>query len=659
MASFNPHISNEGSERVQQIRHWYDEASSAHDDWLVNAERNRRYFWGDQWSPADRNRAAVSGRPIVTIPIVKPMIKLVIGMQMSNPVEIQCSPRDGGDFLVAQQYTDLIKYIGDTNELTSVDGVVFADGIITGRGFYVVDIDYSKDIVNGRIIVREEDSRNVVLDPNGRWYGGRQDNFRMRVRWLTRSQINSIYGQDKSDGLTRELMIEKYPADYKPHYEPTGEFESFKVIECNHKEYRQKQTIFDMESGQSWPVRDDGTVDMSEMGIQDPVDSAEFMAQYGGRRFELVKRKVPKMMITTISAHKELAHGESPFNDSEYCEDMFNIIPYQPLYMHGKSGSIVDDLIDLQRGENLAHSQMLHMINQSANSGWVVERGAMVNPNDLKEYGSAPGVVLEMMENKMYGQHLNRLDPGKIPQLDRLVPYRQLAQEATNITPNMLGQKEGSDSGRAIALKVQQGTTALLPDVAPYLRSKRMLGRYILGAVQAKMPLEQAYRITGDAFKEYLPMQVRQQEDMVKQIYSQFLSDNDAAKYDCIAHEVPKSETRRQANWEKFVELFQMYGPEAAPFQTAVEIGDFPNKELLLENFRMQQQMVQQQQAMMQGGGPPGPGGAPPPGGPPPGGPPRGPQANPMANQLGNMVPPRDLGVKPSDMQNRQDGSRA
>jgi len=299
----------------------------------------------------------------------------------------------------------------------------------------------------------------------------------------------------------------------------------------------------------------------------------------------------------------------------------------------------------------------MHMINLAANQGWVHEKGALSDPRVLKEFGSTPGVIVEMAKNKMYGQHLNRIEAANIPPLDRILKTRELSKEVTNINPSMMGMKEGEDSGRAIALKQQQGMTALLPDVAPYLKTKRLLGRFMLGAVQAKMPMDRAMRIVEIA--QYLPQQVAEQVKQNPQaktaIFAKLFSDYDATKYDTIAYETPKSETRRQANWDKARELIQMYGPEAVPFEVAVELADLPNKEKLLERYRQQQQQMQMMQQMGQGGGQQpqtapraattnGVGGA---------------QRNPMQRSMEGVVPPKELGVKPSDIQSRRDGATA
>ena len=646
----------EGPESVQRVRNWYGEAESEYEEFIRKADRNLMFFWNDQWDDKDRYRARQQGRPMVVIPIVKPMIKLIWGMQMQNPVEIQCSPRDAGDFIVANLNTDLIKYVADDNDLEAVDGIVFAMGLITGRSFYSVDMDYRKDIVDGRIGIREEDPRAIVMDPNGKWYGGIEDNFRMRIRWLTKEKIETIYGEDKTKDLVRDLENERFPTEDKsPFYTPSGKYETYKVIECWWKKSQQSKTIWDQEEGKSWPVDENGMVDMRDIGVEEPADADTFMAQFGGGRYEMVKRNVPKMWVTTICGSVELEDGEGQFNDNPYCDDKFPLIAYQPLYLHGNSGSIVDDLIDLQREENLTHSQMLHMINLAANTGWVHETGALKDPRVLKDYGSTPGVIIEMAKNKMYGQHLNRIEAGKIPQLQNILNTRELAKEVTNINPAMMGLKEGEESGRAIALKQQQGMTALLPDVAPYLKTKRILGRFMLGAIQAKMPMDQAMRIVD--IVQYLPsqmaQQVGQQPQLKTQLFAKLFSDYDATRYDCVAHEVPKSETRRQANWDKAKEIIQMYGPEAVPFEVAVELADLPNKEKLLERYRQQQQQMQMMQQMGQGGGAPGQP-APQGGTPSPTNGVGGAQRNPMQRSMENVIPPKELGVKPADV--RQTG---
>ena len=64
-----------------------------HMEFVDNANKNFDCFHGPaekSWSKKDLNNAYIQKRPVVHLPIVAPMISLVQGMQMQNPIEIRC-----------------------------------------------------------------------------------------------------------------------------------------------------------------------------------------------------------------------------------------------------------------------------------------------------------------------------------------------------------------------------------------------------------------------------------------------------------------------------------------------------------------------------------------------------------------------------------------
>jgi hypothetical protein len=70
---------------------------------------------------------------------------------------------------------------------------------------------------------------------------------------------------------------------------------------------------------------------------------------------------------------------------------------------------MVRNLISPQEQLNKITSQELHIVNTTANSGWIVESGSLsgMTVDDLEEHGAETGLVLEYNRGST--------PPGKIP----------------------------------------------------------------------------------------------------------------------------------------------------------------------------------------------------------------------------------------------------
>ena len=79
---------------------------------------------------------------------------------------------------------------------------------------------------------------------------------------------------------------------------------------------------------------------------------------------------------------------------------------------------MVRNLISPQEQLNKISSQELHIVNTTANSGWIVESGSLtgMTADDLEEHGAETGLVLEYNRGStpLVKYHLTRFPPALI-----------------------------------------------------------------------------------------------------------------------------------------------------------------------------------------------------------------------------------------------------
>src|SRR5205823_8804644 len=129
-----------------------DQWSRARSGQLAWAERAREcvdFLEGRQYSKADLAALAAARVPALKLNKIRPLVKLMRGFYRANRYEIRYLPgADGtGADEVADVLTALSKHIDADNGTRWLDGAVWDDGIVTGRGYLDMRLDFAKNVL--------------------------------------------------------------------------------------------------------------------------------------------------------------------------------------------------------------------------------------------------------------------------------------------------------------------------------------------------------------------------------------------------------------------------------------------------------------------------------------------------------------------------------
>ena len=157
-------------------------------------------------------------------------------------------------------------------------------------------------------------------------------------------------------------------------------------------------------------------------------------------------------MRRTVTADLIVLHDDwSPY-------DHFTLVPYFPFWRRGRPFGMVRNLISPQEQLNKISSQELHIVNTTANSGWIVESGSLsgMDADDLEEHGAETGLVLEF--NSGFNPPA-KIPPNQIPTgLDRISQKAAVnIKQISGISDSMLGTDSPEVSGVAIQAKQNRG----------------------------------------------------------------------------------------------------------------------------------------------------------------------------------------------------------
>jgi len=394
---------------------------NGHQDYIAVAKRCDAFYRGEQWDAADLSTLDDQGRPALTINTILPTINTVIGEQSTRRMDVTFKPRGRGEQDIADTLTKLFMQISDNNKLDWVEAQVFSDGLIQDRGWFDVRVDFD-DHIQGEVRVTTKDPLDILIDPDAKEYDPKTWNEIFETRWMSLDEIEETYGQKKADQLRITVeqgsalgtdSVEYEETRYGDTYsgvtyeqgnttnpEENRALRSIRVIERQY--YRLKECIFYV---------DRLTGDMREVPYNWNKKKREnFADNYG---LDIVTKTVKKVRWT-VSADLVILHDDwSPY-------DHFTLVPYFPFWRRGRPFGMVRNLISPQEQLNKISSQELHIVNTTANSGWIVESGSLsgMDADDLEEHGAETGLVLEFNRGS---NPPAKIPPNQIPTgLDRI-----------------------------------------------------------------------------------------------------------------------------------------------------------------------------------------------------------------------------------------------
>ena len=570
----------------QQWSSYVRARDNGHTDYIAIAKQCDAFYRGNQWDPADLSALDDQGRPALTINTILPTINSVLGEQTMRRMDVSFKPRGRGQLDIADVLTKLFLQISDNNKMDWIESQVFADGLIQDRGWFDVRIDFD-DHIQGEVRVTPKDPLDVLIDPDAKEYDPKTWNEVFETRWMSLDEIEEQYGQAKADKLritveegsvlgsdSVEFEEQRYgDASASVEYnqgnttnpEENRALRSVRIVERQY--YRLKECMFYVDSV---------TGDMREVPYNWSKRKREqFADQFG---LEILTRQVRKVRWTT-TADLTVLHDEwSPY-------DSFTLVPYFPYWRRGRPFGMVRNLISPQEQLNKISSQELHIVNTTANSGWIVETGSLngMKADDLEEHGAETGLVLEFNRGSSPPA---KIPPNQIPSgLDRISQKAALnIKQISGISDAMLGTDSPEVSGVAIQAKQNRGALMIQVPLDNLTKTRQYLAEKVLNLVQAYYTEERLIQITDetDPLKRRQPMKLNEitPEGMI-------INDLTLGEYDVVIGTAPSRDTFEEMQFAEAIQLRQVGVP--IPDDLIVEYSHLQRKGEIAQRIRAMQ----------------------------------------------------------------------
>ena len=569
----------------QQWNQYTRARDNGHDDYMAMAKKCDAYYRGDQWDEYDMQQLDDQGRPALTVNTILPTINAVIGEQSSKRADVQFKPRGGGKQDIADVLTKVYAQIADNSKLDWIEAQVFQDGLIQDRGWFDVRINF-EDHVNGEVRIESKDPLDILIDPDAKHYDPRTWNEIFETKWMSLDEIEETYGQKPADRLRMIAEVgttlgadsleyeeerfgdtdeTEYGQQYPGDPENARALRAIRVIERQY--YRLKDCMFYVD-----PVTGDQRNIPENWGKK---KREQFADQFG---LQITSRKSRKVRWTVTADTVVLFDDWSPYSH-------FTLVPYFPYFRRGKPFGMVRNLLSPQEQLNKITSQELHIVNTTANSGWLIEGGSLsgMTADDLEEHGATTGLVLEYNRGSTAP---SKIQPNQIPTgLDRI------GQKAANniksisgISDAMLGMDGAEVSGIAIQAKQNRGSLMLQVPLDNLAKTRQYLAEKILNLVQMYYTEERIIQITdeSDPYKPRVPLAVNQVTPE-----GEVVNDLTLGEYDVIIGTAPARDNFDEMQFAEAIELRGVGVP--IPNDMIVEYSHLSRKAEIADRIRQQE----------------------------------------------------------------------
>lgn len=525
---------------------------NGHASYVEKADKCERFFAGDQWESADRAALALVRRPALTINKIISTVSNVMGEQIYNRSETSFRPRSGSPAEVAEALTKVYKQISDNNQLDWKRSDMFADGIITSRGFLDVRLDY-KDSMQGEVVIENLNAKNVVIDPDAEDFDPDTWGEVFVTKWVTADDIAVLFNEKDAE-LLRNRAQSAFPFGYdsieafrdrfgdrnSPIYlggvDDSNVLRNIRVIDRQFRVLDRQKHFLSPETG-----------DMRAIPEDFPRDKiAFFVEKYG---FQVVTKLVRRIKWVVIADNVRLHEGWSPYKH-------FTVVPYFPYFRKGNTIGLVENLTGSQELLNKVSSQELHVVNTTANSGYKVRSGSLANmtAEELEQKGAQTGLVIEV--NGDPDKDVVKIAPNQVPQgLDR-ISYKaeEHIKTISGVNDAQTGFVREDVAAKAIDKNKQSGATGLAKPMDSLVRTDFILARNVVDLIQEFYTEERMMTITnsrvnGDS-ETFTVNQVTPEGTIV--------NDLTLGEYDIVTTSVPHRETMEDSQFEQAVAMREM-----------------------------------------------------------------------------------------------------
>jgi len=540
----------------------WDVNSSQNIYYQTQAEIDLRFYSNDQTIFSDMYGSEMPyNRQQFNFNLIRRIVEMPVGFQRQNRKSTVSIPLEGSDQRTADQFTKLLMWNDQQDNVNETISQAFRGACITGMNLLQVWVDYGKDPISGDIKVDNCAYNSFIIDP----YFKKQDlsdcNFIWKRSFVTHEQAQFLLPDYKEE--LSQIGVSGL-SDGKFTYMPELIFNSgaqklLTYDEFFYRSYRKAIMLHDPTRGSTieWTF--------SEKQLK------EFLR--GAPHIQVERTLKPTVNQGIVVQGRVFYHGGNILGVDDY--------PFVPVFayytpelntLENRIQGLVRPLRDTQFLFNRTMINMLDIWESQPNSGWVAKEDTVVNPKSLHKTGQ--GQVIWRKKGST-PEDLVKMTPATIPQgfFEMNTQLNNLTQMISGVNEEMLGAATDDKAGILGMLRQGAGLLTLRTLFDQLDVSQSLLGRIRMKIMQNNFTPAKVERVLA--------------EDPTREFY-----DRDFGTYDTAVEEGFNTSTQRQLEFAQLLHMKEV--GIAIPEGRLIQAATIQNKDEIIQEMQQEAQQAQQ-----------------------------------------------------------------
>lgn len=559
---------------VQKVQKWWDEADKEARNWLEEERKEHAFAMGHQWDDKDYKLLQETGRYPLVLNKTLAHLLVVSGYERTNRMRVKYLPVAPDDVGRAEVWTEVVRDIQEKGDIDWNKSDAFLDMLKGGRGFLHLRISYD-DVPSGEVKSTVVPPWEIRIDPTAKSYDLADARYVIWTKQVSLEELLVLW-PEKADELLRAQTLAAGKTSVQHDFASLDDYDLLVM-----RAYNKLLKRWDLREVWYWQVEKD-----SEFMVQDPLTGSwnpvetepeikAMLLEFPDLQWRREARYSRKYYQAFIVGPVLLEHNPSYMEYQGY-----PFVPFYGLYdsEENRYVGLTRHVMDAQIELNKRRTQVLHILNRSAKSGWIGPEGSFIDRDRWEMESAIPGVVLEY-----------RVDPG-LPPPTEIKPdtfpaaVMQLEQMATNdireisgVNINLMGMDTAATVTGILDRQRKQASLTNLQIYYDHMRrSTKILGKILLSLAQQFYTDGRQFVISG------------------KQVV---LDENyRAGRYDLIVEESPYSPNQKLETAAKLREVIDISLKMGIPIPPDVlDYADLP--ESLVEKWKDLLNQVRQEKA--------------------------------------------------------------
>ena len=522
-----------GDDIPRKWKQWFREDKEHSAEWRKEAREDYDFVAGRQWSEDDKKKLTDEMRPAITFNRTSVMIDAVSGQEVQNKQQINYMPREEGDAIANELYSEAARWFDDQSDADDEDSEAFVDNITCGMGWTETRMDFDED-PDGMPATDRVDPLEMYWDASARKSNLKDAKRLWRFKEMSKDEAMAEFPDVAPEDLDAGAWVdttedttenENNPEDYYEH-ETFGADTGKSKVRILHLQYWIYEHFY--------KVADPMTGQVTELSEADHNNLSRNLRQFG-TELNSVKLRRKKFMQAFIG-RKLLDHGPSG------CDGHFtwNCITGKRDRNRGTWFGLVRAMKDPQTWANKWMSQLLHIMNSNAKGGVFYEEGTFVDQREAEQNYARPDRMIAVRPGALSQGKVQERNAAQFPTgYQMLTEYAISAiRDVTGVNLELLGMREANQAGVLEYQRRQAGLTVLSTLFKSLKRYRRSRGQVLLYYIQEYLSDGRLIRITGNDTEQYVPL-VKQAD----------------AKYDIIIDDAPSSPNQKEIVWQTMSNL--------------------------------------------------------------------------------------------------------